>query len=195
MSDAALSVVCHRAAELLFRDFFVGNSLDNVRTRYEHIARLVNHRNEVGYGRRVHRAACAGPHDGGDLRDHTRSQSISEKDIRIAAERSDPLLDSRASGIVEADHGRAHLHGKIHDLADLLCVGFAEGATEDREVLGEDVDKPAIDSAVTGNDTIAGILLIGHAEIEGAVLYEFIELFERVFVEQNLDTLASRQLS
>ena len=36
---------------------------------------------------------------------------------------------------------------EIHDLADLLGVGFRERAAEDGEVLGEDVDQPAVDPA------------------------------------------------
>ena len=93
-----------------------------------------------------------------------------EKDVGIAAERHHAFLNSRATGIVQADDRRSHLHGEIHDLADLLGIGFAERAAENGEVLGEDVNETAIDAAVSGDHAVAGILLLLHSEIEAAMV-------------------------
>ena len=88
------------------------------------------------------------------------------------------------AGVVEADDGRADLQGEVHDLADLLGVGLGEAAAEDGEVLGEDEDEAAVDAAVAGDDAVAGNLLLGHAEVEAAVLDELVELLEGALVEE-----------
>ena len=67
----------------------------------------------------------------------------------------------------------------------IFCgVGLGEAAAEDREVLGEDVDEPAVDAAVAGDHAVARDLLVGHAEVEAAVLDELVELLEGALVEQ-----------
>ncbi len=195
MRHAALAVMRQRAAELFLGDFFVGDRLDHVRSGHEHVAGLVDHRDEVRDCRRIHGAARARPHDRGNLRDHSGSQRVAKKDVGITAERSNAFLDPRAAGIVQADDRRAHLHGEVHDLADFLCVGFAEGTAEDREVLGKDIDQAAVDAAVSGNDAVAGKLLFGHAEVETAVFDELVEFFEGVLVEKNGDALARRHFA
>src|SRR5690606_21525450 len=82
-----------------------------------------------------------------------------------------------------------------HDLADLLRMRLGQAAAEDREVLAEDEDEPAVDRAVSGDDAVAGHLLIRHAEIRRAVLDEHVPLLEAVGIEQDVDTLARGQLA
>ena len=91
--------------------------------------------------------------------------------------------------------GRARLHRHVLDLDDLLRVGFGQRAAEHREVLGEQIDRAAVDRAPAGDDAVAGDLLLLHAEIGGAVLDEHVELLERALVEQQLDALARGQLA
>ena len=88
---------------------------------------------------RVDRAAGARAHDRADLRHDAAGQRVAQEDIGIAAERQHAFLNARAAGIVQADDRRAGLQREVHDLDDLLRVGFRERAAEDREVLREDV--------------------------------------------------------
>ena len=145
--DAAGLVVRHRAAELLLRDFLVRDRLDHVGAGHEHVARALDHDVEVGDRRRVDRAAGAGPHDRGDLRDDAGRQRVAQEDVGVAAERQHAFLDARAARVVQPDDRRAHLHREIHDLDDLRGVGFRERAAEHREVLREGVDRAAVDAA------------------------------------------------
>ena len=136
-------------------DVFVGHGLHDVRTGDEHVARAFDHDGEVGDGRRIDRAAGARAEDHRDLRHDARRQDVAQEDVGVAAERHDAFLDPRAARIVETDDRRADLHRQIHDLADLLGVRLRQRSTEDREVLAEDEDRPAVDGTVTGDDAVA----------------------------------------
>jgi hypothetical protein len=93
------------------------------------------------------------------------------------------------------DDGSAHLHGQVHDLADLLGVGLGEAAAEDREVLGEDEGQAPVDPPVAGDDAVAGDLLVRHPEVEAAVLDELVQLLEGPLVEEQLHALARGELA
>src|SRR5262249_2646416 len=82
-----------------------------------------------------------------------------------------------------------------HDLAYLERVGFGERAAKDGEVLRENIDKPAVDFSVAGDEAVAGRTLIFHAEVDAAMADKFVELFEGAFVEQQIDALACSQLA
>ena len=69
-----------------------------------------------------------------------------------------------------------------------------ERAAEHGEVLGEDVDQPAVDPAVAGDDAVAGHDLLGQPEIGGAVGDEPVELDEAALVEQQIEPLARGEL-
>ncbi len=124
-----------------------------------------------------------------------RCQRVPEKNLGVAAQRDDALLDARAAGVVEADHRRAVAHRQIHDLADLLRERFGERPAEHGEVLREDVDEPAVDAAVSRDDAVAVVLLVLQPEIARPVHDEAIELHEAAFVEQQVEPLARRQLA
>ena len=131
-----------------------------------------------------------------DLRHDAGGHHVALEDVGIAAERGDAFLDARAARVVEADHRRADLHRVVHDLADLLGVGFGQRAAEDGEVLREDEHQAAVDGAVAGDDAVAGNLLgLIHAEIDAAMLLEHVPFFEGVRVEQQLDAFAGGQLA
>ena len=74
------------------------------------------------------------------------------------------------------------------------CVS-RERAAEHGEVLGEQVDRAAVDRAPAGDDAVAGDLGLLHAEVVAAVLDEHVELLERALVEQQFDALARGQLA
>src|SRR5437773_1709824 len=117
-----------RAAEALEVDLFVGHGLHDARPGDEHVGNAAHHEDEVGDGRTVHRAAGARTQDGADLRYHARGERVAQKDVGVAAERRDPLLNARATRVVEPDQRRAVLEGQIHHLADLFRVRLGERA-------------------------------------------------------------------
>ena len=122
---------------------------------HEHVRRAAHHVDEVGDRRRIHRAAGARPEDRRDLRHDARRERVAQEDVGVSAERDDAFLDARAAGVVEADHRRAVPHREIHDLADLLGERLGQRSAEHGEVLREDVDQPAVDAAVAGDDAVA----------------------------------------
>ena len=190
--DAAVGV---GAAQLLDGHVFVGDRLHHVRSGHEHVAHAPDHEDEVGDRGGVHRAAGAGAEDRRDLGDDARGEGVAEEDVGVAAERDHALLDAGAARVVEADHRRAVPHREVHDLADLLGVRLGERAAEDGEVLGEDVDQAAVDPALSGDDAVAGKLLLLQTEIGRAVGDEAVELDEAAFVEQEVQPLAGGELA
>jgi hypothetical protein len=117
------------------------------------------------------------------------------EDLAVEPEGDDALLDARAAGVVDADHRAAGLERVVHDLDDLLAEDLAEGAAEDREVLGEDTHRSAVDRAVAGDDPVAVRPVALQAEGRGAVPGELVELDERAVVEKRLDALAGGLLA
>ena len=71
----------------------------------------------------------------------------------------------------------------------------AEAAAEHCEVLAEDEDGPAEHGAAPGDHAVAGHPLLGHAEVGARVLSERVILDECAGVAEQLDPLASRQLT
>ena len=91
--------------------------------------------------------------------------------------------------------GHADLEREVHDLADLLRVRQREGAAEDGEVLGEDVDRPPVDARGARDDAVAQHLLVGHAEVGGLMDDEPVQLLERALVDEPGDALPRRPLA
>ena len=195
MRHARRLVVRHRAAELLLGHLLVGHRPDHIGAGDEHVGGVLHHEDEVGDGRAVNRAARAGAHDGADLRHDAAGDCVAQEDLRVAGQADHTLLDARAAGVVEADDRHAHLHRQVHHLADLLGVGLAQRAAEDGEVLREDVDAAPVDLAEAGDDAVAGILLLLHAEVGAAVHDVAVELVEGARIEEVFDALARRQLA
>ena len=195
LSHTRLHVVGHGSAELFLRHLLVGDRPDDIRPGDEHVRGALHHDVEVGDRGAVDRAPGAGAHDGRELRHHPGGEHVAQEDVGVASERGHTLLDAGPAGVVEPDHGGAHLDCEVHDLADLPCVGLGKAAPEHGEVLGEDVDEPAVDPTVARDDPVAGDLLLGHSEVETAVLDQLIELFEGVVVEKQLHALAGGQLA
>src|SRR5205814_341350 len=134
-------------------------------------------------------------HDAADLWHNAACQSIAKKDICITAKTYHALLNARAAGIIQADNWRTDLHCEIHDFADLFRVRFGKGAAKDCEVLGEDKDFPAVDQAVTGHDSIAGINLIFQSKIMRTMLNQSVKLLKCSFIEEKIDAFTRRHLS
>ncbi len=183
------------AAELLRRHHLVRHGLHHVGAGDEHVGAVADHEDEVRHGGRIDVPPSARPHDDGDLRDHPGGDDVALEHLAVAAERRDALLDAGAAGIEQADDRRAHLQRHVLDLDDLLRVRLRERAAEDREVLGEDEDRAAVDGAPAGDDAVARDPDVRHAEIDRAVLDEHVELLERAPVQEEFDPLPGGELA
>ena len=104
-------------------------------------------------------------------------------------------MDPRTAGVEQPDDRRADFHRLFLHLDDLLGVGAGQRPAEHREIFREHEHHTTVDRAPTGDDAIPGDALFGHAEIRGAVLHEHVELFERVFVQQKVQTLPGGELA
>ena len=121
-----------------------------------------------------------------------RGEHVALEHLGIAAEAGDPLLDARAAAVVEADHRRADLHRRVHHLADLLRVALRQRAAEHGEILGEDIDQPAVDRARSGDHAVAGDLLLLHAEVDAIMLDVHVDFFEAAGIEQHATIARAR---
>ena len=124
VGHAGRLVVRHGAAQLIFRDFFMGHGLDHVRPGDEHVGGLIDHEDEVRNGRRIHRTPRARSHNGGNLWHHSAIQRVAQENVGVAGQRHHAFLNSRAAGVVQPDYGRSHLGSEVHDLDDLRRVRF-----------------------------------------------------------------------
>ncbi len=183
------------AAELLEADILAGDGLDDVRSGDEHVRGLVDHDGEVGNRGGVDRATRAWAHDQRNLRDDPRGVHIAAEDLAVQPERDHTLLDARATGVIDPNDRAAHLHGKVHDLDDLLAEHLAQRPTKDREVLRKDGDRPPVNRAIPSDHAVAirtGLVL---AECRGAVPRVLVHLDEGAFVQQQGNALASGLLA
>src|SRR3546814_13611329 len=69
-------------------------------------------------------------------------------------------------------------------------MAFRQRAAEDGEALAEDIDEAAVDRPRSGDDAVAGDLLLLHPEIDAIMLDIGVELLERAFVEQHVEPFA-----
>ena len=190
--DARPGVVRVRAAEFLHPDVLAGDRLDDIGAGDEHLARLVDHDDEVGEGGGVHRAAGGRAHDDRDLRDDSGCAGVQAEDLAVLAECDHALLDAGAAGVEHADDRDAAAERELHDLDDLLAGDLAERSAEGGEVLGVDRDRAAVDRADAGDDGIAVGAGLVHAERRGAVADVLVEFDEAAGVDEQLDALARR---
>ena len=173
----------------------LGHRLDHVGASDEQIRAVAHHEDEVGHGRGVDRTPGAWPHDHADLRNDPRREHVALEYVGVAGEARHAFLDARPARVVQADHRRADPDRVVHDLADLLRVRLRKRAAEHREILAEHEHRTTVDGAGAGDHAVAWNALLGHAEVGAAVLDEHVDLFERAGVEQQLQTLARRQLA
>ena len=183
------------AAEFLERDLLAGHGAHHFGPGDEHVRGAARHQHEVGDRGRVDGAARARAHHERDLRHDARGHHVAAEDLGVAAERHDALLDARPARVVDADHRAAEAQREIHDLADLLGVGLAQRAAEDREVLREHEHLAAVHGAVARDDAIAVGPSLGQPEVRAAVQDERVELDERARIEQPLEPLAREALA
>ena len=192
--DTRLGGMAHGAAELLEGDVLAGDRLHHVGAGDEHVRGALDHEDEVGHGRRVDRAAGAGPQDHADLGDDPRRRDVAVEDPPVGVQRDHALLDPRPGTVVEADHRDPGGGGQVHHLVDLLGEDLAERAAEDGEVLAEEADPPAVDGAESGDHAVGVGPVVLQPHAVGPVPGQHVEFLERPVVQQVLDALPSGQL-
>ena len=156
----------------------------------EHVRSVFDHKDKVGHRGAVHSPARAGPHDQADLRDHAGGFDIALEHFGVSGKRGDTFLNTRPTGIVDANQRRAVLHSHILNFADFLGVGFRQRAAKHRKVLREHIDQPPVDCAPTRYHTIPRRLLFFHAKIGTAVGDEHVEFFETALIQQQINPLS-----
>jgi len=142
MGHAGDGGVALGAAQLLEGHLLLVDGLDHLGAGDEHVAGLVDHENEVGDPRRIDGAPGAGAHDHRDLGNDARGDGIAEKDVAVAGEAVDPLLDAGAARIVDADDRGPRLQRQVLDIDDLPGMHLAQRAPEDGEILGKRHRRP-----------------------------------------------------
>ena len=183
-----------RPAELLGGDVLAGDGAHDVGAGDEHVARAVDHEDEVGERRGVDGASRRRPEDHGDLGDDPGHARVAEEDPPEAVQGRDALLDAGAPAVGEADERHPGLQGEVLDLVDLLGMRLTERASKDAEVLTVDADLTTLDPAESRDDTI-GVGPRLQPDVVRAVPHERIELFEGTLVEQQIESFTGSQLS
>ena len=183
------------AAQFIRRHHLIGDGFQHIRPGHEHVRRAAHHEGEVGDGRRIDRAARRWSHDHRNLRDHPRGQDIALKHLRIADQTGHTFLNARAARIVQPDQRRAILDRHIHDLADLLRMGFRKRAAKHGKILRIDINHAPIDRAPAGHHAITRRAVAVHAEFGRTVGDEHIEFLETVVVQQQFQPLTRGQLA
>ncbi len=195
ISHGGLFRVGRGAAQFFGGHLFIGHGLDHIRAGHEHVRAILDHEDKVGHRRTVDSASCTGAHDHADLRHNTRGLNVALEHLAIACKAVDTFLNTGTAGIVDPDHRRAVFNGHIHDLADLGRMRRRDGPAQNREVLRKDIDHAAVDGAPPGDNAIPRRFLLLHAEISAAVRDKHIELFERAFVQQQINPFAGCQFT
>ena len=92
---AAGAVMNHGPTKLFKRDVLVRHRLEYVWPRHKHVASLLHHKNKVGDGGGVDRAARAGSHNGRNLWHDARCQRVAQENISVGSQADHALLDAR----------------------------------------------------------------------------------------------------
>ena len=112
---------------------------------------------------------------------------IAVEDLAVTRQGIHAFLDARPARIVQADHRRAVLAGQVQQGGDFQPVRLTHRTAHDGEILGKDVDQPAVDLAPAGHHTVGIGVAFFHAETAGAVGDKHAGFLESAGVEQLLD--------
>ena len=195
MGHAALGGMDGGTAQFFLGDLFADDALDDSRAGQEHIRGILDHQGKIGQGGGVDGSAGAGSENAGNLRDHARSQNVPFENLAVSGQGVNSFLDACAAGIVQPDDGSAVADSHVHHLADFLGHGLGERPAGNREVLGEHIDQTAVNRAAAGHDAVTVVVLLVHAEMGAAVLYEHIIFFETAFVQKQGDAFPRCELA
>ena len=190
VGNAALAAMRIGTAQFLLVHLLVGHGLYHVRTGDKHVALLLYHEDKVGKRRRVACPTGTRTQNSGYLRNDTRRNGVLIEDGGIACQAVHTFLDACAARIVEGNDGSTVLQGKLLHLYNLCGIRLAERTAMRREVVGIDKYKAAVYLSVTGHHAVSGNLFLLHAEVGATVVHELVQLIERAFVQQHVNTFA-----
>jgi hypothetical protein len=159
MSNAADLVMRCRSPKGLHTDILTGGCFNYQRSGNEHLAGISHHQDEVGQGRGINRAAGAGAHDHRNLRDHSGSNGIPEKDLAVSIKGVHAFLNAGSARVTNADYRGSDLHGHIENFTDFCSMNPSQGAADNGKVLGKDINPATCDSAVATRHTFAVYLI------------------------------------
>ena len=188
MGHAAALVVDLGATQVFHAHLFARHGLYDLGAGDKHVAGLVDHKDKVGDGRAVDRAAGAGPHDDRYLGDDARGQGVAGENLAIGPQRVHAFLDARAARVIDADHRGAVLQGQVQDLAHFGAVDIADRAALNGKVLGKDIDRAPVDCAPACDHAL-------RREFVGAAGGKGVQFVKAARVEQQVDALASGQFA
>ena len=192
---AAPSRVRRRPAQFLVRHVLAGHRTDYVRPGYVHLPDARRHEDEVRQRGGVGRATGRRPKYHRDLRHHARSPHVPVEYVAVSREAVHPFLDARAAGVYQPDHRCPVRHRQVHHFAYLLSHRLRQRPAQHREVLRIDIDEPPADLPVACNHRVAEVSLAFESEVRRAMHHEGVQFLEGAFVQQQLDSLAGRQLA
>ena len=130
--------------------------------------------------------------DSRNLGNHSGCHDVALENLGVTCKCVDAFLDSCTSGVVQTDAGSPHFHCQIHHLANLESHGLGKRSAEDREILGENVDKASVDRAEAGDNAVAEDMLFFLSEVCAAMSDKHVKFFKAALVEELRNTLAGR---
>ena len=158
MGDSACLGMYRGTSQFFGCDILVSDRFDHAGACDKHVRGFLHHEDEVRYGGAVDGSAGAGAHDAGNLGHHPAGSDVAVENLAVGGQRVDTFLDAGAAGIVQADDWCAHPYRKIHSLADFLGVRLTKGASHNREILAENEHFAAVNTSVTGDNTVARVV-------------------------------------
>ena len=183
------------STQLLHCDFFSKDLFDHRRSGNEHLARSLDHDDEVSQCRRIRGYTDTRTHDSGDLGDGARGNAVLKEDFSYGRGYRKSLLYPGSHRVVETDEGDTQLACCLNNVGNLLCVGAANGPGQDRPVLSKEVNRPTINFAVPSYHPIGGKPFFPHAKVGDLSLSQHELLNETPRVEQSFNSLSRSELA
>ena len=163
----------------------MGNGFYHIGSGYKHVTFILNHKNKIGDSRRINRSTSGWPHDGRNLRNNTTGQGIPQENIRVSAQTHNPLLDTRAAGIVEPDNWHTNFHGNIHYFHNFARVSFGQATSQNGKILTEYHYRTAINGSETGDDPIRPKPFFVQAKFPKTMAYQHIHFLKAPLIQKN----------
>jgi hypothetical protein len=116
------------------------------------------------------------------------------ENFAVGGQRVHTFLNAGTPRVVQTDDRRADLYRQVHHLADLLGVRLSQGSADDGKILAEHENFAAVDGAVAGDHTVAGITALTSQGAAPARL-EYIELLEGSLVQKQIDPLPGAEFA
>ena len=188
----------HRgAAHLLLGHVLARRRLHEVTAAERHRRRPLHHGHEVGESRDVRRACRAVPEHGRHLgHDPAQRHLLAEQGARSRERRSRRLLDARSSRVEQPHDGDAPPQRQLAHTGGLALPYRPHRPTHDREVVGHDRHRPALDLADPGDHAVSGEVVAARLRQRRIhVVGQQRVLHERPRIEEQIEALAHGQLS